>query len=68
MSHAELCPVCRGAGKVENKGWQESSRLVNNELVCHGCQGLGWVTIYDGEYEFGYSGGTEKAVTNYTKS
>lgn len=63
MSHAELCPVCNGKGYFV--GRDHTDRLKSE---CHGCQGLGWVTIYDGEYEFGYSGGTEKAVTNYTKS
>lgn len=35
MAHAEKCPVCNGTGKVDDKS-------------CHGCYGLGWVTIYDG--------------------
>lgn len=34
MSHAELCPVCKGTGKV-------------NEKECHGCQGKGWIEIGD---------------------
>jgi DnaJ-class molecular chaperone len=32
MSHAELCPVCKGAGKYENN-------------TCHGCDGKGWIVI-----------------------
>lgn len=32
MAHAEKCPVCEGKGKVEEK-------------QCHGCSGLGWVTV-----------------------
>lgn len=34
MAHAERCPVCEGKGKVESQ-------------PCHGCFGLGWVSIYD---------------------
>jgi len=33
--HAEKCPVCNGTGKFEGK-------------QCHGCAGLGWVTVQDG--------------------
>jgi len=32
MAHAEKCPVCMGTGKHENR-------------ECHGCKGLGWVTV-----------------------
>ena len=32
MSHAEICPVCKGKGK-SGKG------------KCHGCNGRGWVTV-----------------------
>ena len=31
---AVLCPVCCGKGKVNGK-------------LCHGCNGKGWVTVYD---------------------
>ena len=34
MAHAEICPVCEGKGKVKKK-------------PCHGCSGLGWVTVQD---------------------
>jgi len=36
MNHSELCPVCKGTGKVDEKR-------------CHGCNGLGWVTVVDGQ-------------------
>ena len=36
MSHAEVCPVCRGSGKA---GLTDSP--------CHGCNGTGRVTIQD---------------------
>lgn len=32
MSHSEICPVCNKTGKYE-------------EEICHGCGGLGWITI-----------------------
>ena len=32
--HAEKCPVCNGTGKVDDK-------------QCHGCAGLGWVSVQD---------------------
>lgn len=34
MTHAELCPVCKGLGKI-------------NEKPCHGCDGKGWITVHD---------------------
>jgi RecJ-like exonuclease len=59
MSHAELCPVCNGTGEVVDKMWQSTTaRPINNGLVCHGCHGMGWVTVYDGDYKFDFSGGT----------
>jgi hypothetical protein len=36
MSHAELCPVCKGSGKHQ---------VVDQ--ACHGCDGKGWVTVQD---------------------
>jgi hypothetical protein len=46
MSHAEKCPVCNGAGKLPaiNDGM---STAIPQPITCHGCNGLGWVTIYD---------------------
>ena len=35
---AVICPVCNGTGKVPTA----SSAAVQ---ICHGCGGLGWVTI-----------------------
>jgi len=35
MAHSEKCPVCNGKGKVKK------------EQQCHGCLGLGWVTVQD---------------------
>lgn len=32
MTHSEICPVCSGKGKLEDK-------------ICHGCEGKGWIVI-----------------------
>jgi len=42
MSHAEKCPVCKGKGKVEISDIDKTSVRITN---CHGCYGLGWVTV-----------------------
>lgn len=54
MSHAEVCPVCEGTGKVKeyNKyfspfGFEHSTGLSYIEKTCHGCQGKGWVNVTD---------------------
>jgi len=39
MNHAEVCPICKGTGKVEAGE--------NLERNCHGCGGLGWITVVD---------------------
>jgi hypothetical protein len=40
--HSELCPVCKGSGKI-------------NDITCHGCNGKGWVEVKNGEsYTFTY--------------
>ncbi len=36
MSHAEVCPVCKGTGKY-----------IEAIPVCHGCEGKGWITVRD---------------------
>jgi DnaJ-class molecular chaperone len=42
MSHAEICPVCQGKGKIlENFPSDTAIR----EVVCHGCNGRGWVVV-----------------------
>jgi hypothetical protein len=44
MTHAEKCPVCGGSGKIApfNDG---SSTVIPQPVTCHGCGGLGWVTV-----------------------
>ena len=71
MSHAEICPVCSGKGKVEE------------ERQCHGCAGLGWITVgvdlpyvvpsvwpdlqeFPGWYPYTYIDSTGTAGTFYT--
>jgi hypothetical protein len=40
---AVLCPVCCGQGTIiESMGQGTAGR------TCHGCNGMGWVTIRDG--------------------
>ena len=47
-NHAEMCPVCGGSGKLS---MNNTSTFPYYE-ACHGCGGLGWVSVKDGpEYE-----------------
>ncbi len=40
MVHAEICPVCKGTGKIRKKtGYPEPTK------TCHGCGGKGWVEV-----------------------
>jgi len=43
---AQQCPVCFGKGKVANEEYGNSTGA-QREITCHGCQGLGWVTVRD---------------------
>lgn len=54
MSHAEVCPVCKGTGKVKEYdkhfspfGFNFSSSFSFTEKTCHGCLGKGWITVTD---------------------
>ena len=44
---AQICPVCLGKGKVK----LHPERILTTEepelMTCHGCGGLGWVTVGD---------------------
>lgn len=44
-THAEKCPVCGGSGgirqDIESGGWFKFS--------CHGCNGIGWITVEDND-------------------
>ena len=37
MAHAEICPVCKGKGRIDGN-------------TCHGCDGKGWIAIRSEEY------------------
>ena len=39
--HAEKYPICLGKGKILKEGWATAK----DKKVCHGCGGLGWVTV-----------------------
>lgn len=47
MAHAEKCPVCGGTGKILKDEYPFTT-AINNPTTCHGCGGLGWVTVQDG--------------------
>jgi DnaJ-class molecular chaperone len=44
MSHAEVCPVCRGSGKLKPPSHPDYI-VVPTPQTCHGCGGSGWVRI-----------------------
>lgn len=41
MAHAERCIICNGTGKLPNPNMSPP------EITCHGCGGVGWVTVGD---------------------
>jgi len=43
MAHAEICPVCKGSGKVN----ADSTAYT---IICHGYGGKGWVSVPDSWY------------------
>lgn len=47
MAHAEICPVCKGSGKLKNYPDldQPSTTVPAPDVTCHGCGGCGWVTV-----------------------
>lgn len=42
---AVLCPVCDGKGKINDPLTVAATSTV--KVVCHGCQGRGWVEVSD---------------------
>lgn len=44
MTHAEICPVCRGSGQLNPLG-QNGSTAAPQSQDCHGCDGKGWVEV-----------------------
>jgi len=63
MSHAEMCPVCQGKGKIlENFPSDTAIR----EVVCHGCNGRGWVVVNDtAAYTYRYYNPKEYVYNRY---
>jgi len=51
MAHAEKCPVCGGIGvRIVPSPVVEGKLIisyVDTTINCHGCGGLGWVTVQD---------------------
>lgn len=50
MKHAELCPVCKGAGMIypdnpAHPNWRGSMAITLEPVPCHGCRGKGWVEV-----------------------
>lgn len=52
MTHAEVCPICNGTGRVPiiDNDWVTTGKSVTK--TCHGCGGKGWVIVEDYHYEF----------------
>jgi DnaJ-class molecular chaperone len=40
--HAEVCPVCKGSGKVKGSVGGVGQQFT---VFCHGCDGRGWVQV-----------------------
>jgi len=47
--HAEICPICRGEGKVISK---TSTGFSTWPVIdtCYGCNGKGWIEVKDEEF------------------
>ena len=46
-AHAEICPVCRGTGNVTPT--ESDTTAVPQPRTCHGCNGAGWVAVWDAD-------------------
>lgn len=47
IAHAEVCPVCKGEGKVGTLFDFETGAIVKSGKRCNGCSGKGWVQVTD---------------------
>ncbi len=45
--HVEQCPTCQGNGKVIDPFADPSVNLIDKVHICHGCQGKGFIQVYD---------------------
>ncbi len=47
-SHAEICPVCEGVGRIKDYRLETMSTIdVYVYRTCNGCAGIGWITVID---------------------
>jgi len=47
MCQAQKCPVCDGKGGYYSTGSpSQCTSMCGTWLSCHGCGGLGWVTVH----------------------
>lgn len=44
MPHPDVCPVCKGSGRVYTQGYSTTTATM---VTCHGCNGSGWVIVPD---------------------
>ena len=49
MSPAELCPICKGVGRIQVDR-DNTTTAPMEEKICHGCDGKGWIEIGGGDY------------------
>jgi len=47
MSHAQVCPICNGEGKIPKPKGQWTTSTLENSEICYGCGGRGWVEVSD---------------------
>lgn len=59
-THAEKCPICNGNGVTHQQG--EGNFFC--DIHCHGCKGIGWVTVEDSEEPIRYHYDTEHMEKN----
>ncbi len=61
MTEAQKCPVCDGSGKYPSSGWTSVT-----EVVCHGCNGKGWVLAERQEARISWGDYTNPPSPYYT--
>jgi len=47
MAHAELCPVCQGAGFKLSAPEKDGQIVGAMFYTCNGCRGAGWIAVTD---------------------